>query len=115
RAFGCASQGSGWVRSGLLLVGRPDHDQAAVGARDSSLDQDDVVLGVDANDGQVANRDALVAVAAGHASALLGSAAAAVAGQRADAAGRAVVLLDAVAGWQAGEVVPLHHACGAPA
>src|SRR5207249_5144128 len=34
---------------------------------------------------------------------------AAVAGVRTDRAGRAVVLLDAVAGRQAGEVVPLHR------
>ena len=36
------------------LVGRPDHDQAAVWDRDGPLDQDDMVLGVDTDDGEVA-------------------------------------------------------------
>src|SRR5882724_2400596 len=93
-----------------LLVGRPDEDQAAVGAGDGAADQDEVLLGIDADHLEVAGGDALGAVAAGHALAALGAAAAAVAGVRADAARRAVVLLDAVAGRQAGEAVPLHDA-----
>src|SRR5207244_3012623 len=46
----------------------------------------------------------------GHALAALRAAAAAVAGQRADAARRAVVFLDAVTGRQARETVPFHRA-----
>jgi hypothetical protein len=47
-----------------------------------------VIVGVDADDGQVADRDALVAVLAGHADALLGPAATAVGRVR---AGRAAL------------------------
>src|SRR5437764_12600893 len=76
-------------RASAPLVRGPHHHEAAVVAGHGALDQQQVVLGVDANDVEVADRDALVAVAAGHALALLGPAAAAVAGVRADAAGGA--------------------------
>src|SRR4051794_26705951 len=108
--------GSGGLGGGapaLLLVGRADGDETALVAGDGALDQDEVVLSVDADHAEVADGDALGPVAAGHALALLGAAAAAVAGVRADAARGAVVLLDAVAGRQAGEAVPLHGAAGA--
>src|SRR5439155_21032329 len=59
------------------LVGRPHQDDAAVGAGDGALDEHQVVVDVDAYDGEVADGDALVAVLAGHADALLGPAAAA--------------------------------------
>src|SRR5262249_34520106 len=42
---------------GLLLVGRADADQPAVGARHGALHQDQVVVGVDAHHPQVAHRD----------------------------------------------------------
>src|SRR5260370_10625193 len=103
------------ARSRLLLVGGADEDQAAVGAGHGAADQDEVVLGVDAHHRQVADGDALGAVAPGHADALLGPTAAAVAGVGADRAALAVALLDAVAAAQALEVVPLHDACGAAA
>src|SRR5207302_293840 len=74
-----------------------------------------VVLGVDADDGQIADGDAFVAVLASHAQALLGPAVAAVAGVRADAAALAGALLDAVALAQAAEVVPLDDASEAAA
>src|SRR5262245_7634419 len=92
------------------LVGRPDDDQPVGGARDGAADEDEVVLGVDADDVEVADGRARAAVAAGHADALLGAAAAAVAGVGGDAAVLAVALLDAVAAAQALEVVPLHVA-----
>src|SRR5262249_37771050 len=98
-----------------LLVGRPDHDQAAVGPRDRPLDQEEVVVGIDADHVEVADGAALGPVPAGHFLALLGPAAAPVAGQRADAAVRAVDLLGAVAGRQPGEAPALHDAGGAPA
>src|SRR5262249_16843283 len=69
----------------------------------------------EADDVEVADGDALVAVAAGAALALLRPAAAAVAGVRAGAAGLAVDLLGAVGGGGAGGVVALHHAGGAGA
>src|SRR5262249_35410061 len=97
------------------LARRPHDDQAAVGAGHRPLYQHQVVLGIDADDRQVADRDALGAVAAGHLLAPLGPAAAAVAGQRARRARLAVHLLGAVAGGQAGEVPPLHDAGGAAA
>src|SRR5262249_35835065 len=40
---------------GLLLVGRADGDQPAVGARDGPLDQDHVVVAVDFHHAQVAD------------------------------------------------------------
>ena len=81
------------------LVRRPDHDEAAVGAGDRPADEHQVVVGVDADDVEVADGDAVVAVLAGHADALLRPAAAAVAGVGADASRAAVALLDAVA-WR---------------
>src|SRR5207245_39367 len=92
------------------LVGGSDHDQPAVGPGDGALNQDEVVVGVDAHHVEVADGDALGAVVAGHADALLGPAATAVARVRGDAAVLAVALLDAVAAAQAAEVVPLHVA-----
>src|SRR5207302_7263865 len=65
------------------------------------------------HDVEVADGDAAVAVAARHLVAQLRPAAAAVAGVRTDRAGRAVVLLDAVAGRQAGKAVALHRPGGA--
>ena len=65
---------------GLLLVGGPDEDEPAVGAGDGAADQEQVVLGIDADDGQVASGDLGVAVLAGHANATLRSTAAAVGG-----------------------------------
>src|SRR5262249_43998449 len=94
----------------VLLVGRADHDQAAVGAGHRALDQHDVVLGVDADDAQVPRGDALVAVLARHADALLGPAATAVAGVGRDTTALPVALLDAVAAAEAAEVVALHRA-----
>src|SRR5208282_6130380 len=85
----------------ILLLGRPNQNQAAVGPRHGTPDQDQVPLAVDANDAQVARRHPFGAVTARHALAALGPAAAAIAGVRADAARRPVVLLDAVAGGQA--------------
>src|SRR6516165_9933286 len=92
------------------LVRGPHHDQPAIGAGDGALHEHQVVVGVDADDGQVADGDALTAVLAGHADALLGPAATAVAGVGGDRAVLAVALLDAVAAAKAAEVVSLHDA-----
>src|SRR5439155_19328409 len=68
------------------------------------------LVGFYADHFKIADGDALVAVTPGHAFAALGAAATTIAGVRADTAGGAVVFLDAVAGGQTGEVVPLHGA-----
>src|SRR5262245_55039191 len=49
----------------VLLVGRPDNDEAAVGAGDRAADEDEMVLGVDLDDVEVANGALGVAVLAG--------------------------------------------------
>src|SRR5262245_4754765 len=95
---------------GSLLVGRPDHHQAAVAAGHGALDEHQVLIGVDLDHGEVADGNARVAVLAGHADALLGAAAAAVAGVGGDRAALPRPLLDAVAVAQALEVVPLDRA-----
>src|SRR5581483_11850731 len=92
------------------LVRRPDQHQAAVRPRHGAAHEHDVVVGVDLDHVEVADRDAGVAVAAGHADALLGAAAAAVAGVGAEATVLPRALLDAVAQAQALEAVPLHRA-----
>src|SRR5438552_3646114 len=94
----------------LVLVGRADEDQPAVGPRHGAADEDEIILGINADDLEVADGDALGAVAAGHAHALLGPAVATVAGARAHRAALPLALLDAVAGAQAAEVVALDHA-----
>src|SRR4051812_16473457 len=76
---------------------RPDHDEAAVEPGDRPANEHQVVFRVDADDVEVAGGDALVAVPAGHADALLRPAAAAVGGVRRDGAALPGPLLDAVA------------------
>ena len=71
-----------------------------------------MVVGVELDDPQIAGGCAAIPVSSSRFMAELRPAAAAVAGMRADAAGRAVMLLDAVAGGQAGKVVPFHRAGG---
>src|SRR5262249_18357304 len=97
------------------LVRRADHDEPAVGAGDGAADEDEVVDRVDADHCQVADGDALVAVAPGHADAALGPTATAVGRVGANRAALAHALLDAVAGAEALVVVPLHDAGGAAA
>src|SRR6266568_2145308 len=99
--------------AGALFVGRADHHEAAIGAGNRAPDEHQIVFGIDTDHAQVSRRDALGAISSGHALAPLGPAAAAVAGMRADAAGRAVVLLYAVAGGQTSEPVTFHAARGA--
>src|SRR5262249_53533874 len=82
---------------------------------DGTLDEYEVVFGVDAHHAEVADRNLLSTVTAGHFLALLRAAATAVTGVGTDAAGGTVVLLDAVAGRQARKVVPFHGARGAAA
>src|SRR5947209_18355268 len=89
-----------------LLVRRPDHDERPVEAGDGAADEQEVVAAVHANHVEVADGDALVAVPAGHADALLGPAAAAVRGVGADRAALPRPLLDAVAVPQAAAVLP---------
>src|SRR5690348_31665 len=108
--LGLLGGGAGLVGRDVHLVGRADHDQAAVGAGDGSADQQEVVLEVDLDDVEVPDGDPAVAVLPGGEVAELGPAAAAIAGVRAGAAGGAVDLLGAVGGGQALEVVPLHDA-----
>src|SRR6266542_5365286 len=93
-----------------VLVCGADEDEPTVGARDGAADEDEVVLGVDADDREVSDGDAFGTVAAGHAQALLGSAVAAVTGVRTDRAALPFALLDAVAGAEPAEVVPLDDA-----
>src|SRR5262249_20454379 len=93
-----------------VLVRGADRHEAAVGARDGAADQDEMIVGVDADDLEVADGHAFGSVAAGHAQALLGPAVAPGAGVRPGGAALPFALLDAVAGAQAAEVVPLHDA-----
>src|SRR5262245_55283437 len=93
-----------------MLVRGPEEDEPAVGAGDGAADDDEMVLAVDADDLEVPDGDALGAVAASHAQALLGTAVAAVAGVRANRAALPFALLDAVAGAEAAEVVSLDDA-----
>src|SRR5712691_7120855 len=99
--------------AGALFVGRADHDEAAIGAGNRAPDEHQIVFGIDTDHAQVSRGDAFGAVSSGHSLASLRPAAAAVAGVGADAAGRAVVFLDAVAGGQTGEPVTFHAAGGA--
>src|SRR5690606_20840962 len=86
-----------------VLVRRADDDVRAGVAGDRAADEQEVVLGVDAHHGEVAGRDAGVAVLAGATHALLGAAGTPVAGQRRRRPGLAVDLLGTVGGGQAGE------------
>src|SRR5439155_26106582 len=74
------SPGAGWAEEACLasFVGRADHDQAAIGTWNGTADQHHVVVVVDTDDMQVADRRARGAIPAGHAFALLGPAATAV-------------------------------------
>src|SRR5437588_12436326 len=87
----------------ILLVRGPHHDQAAVGTRHGAADEHQIIVGVDAHHAQIAGSYPAGAVTSRHALALLGPAAAAVAGMRADASRRPVMPFDAVAGFQAFE------------
>src|SRR2546421_4721530 len=90
-----------------LLRRRAEQHQRTLGARDSALDQDQVLVRVDRLDGQVLHGVARVAHAPGHAYPLEDPARR---GAGADRTGRAVLALDTVARLQAVEAVPLHHA-----
>src|SRR5262249_1668824 len=92
----------------VFLVGRLDHDQAAIGPGDRSLDQDDMVFAVNSDYAEVADGDTFGAIMAGHADSLLWPAATAVAGIGGDATVLPVAFLDAVAAAQAAKIVPLH-------
>src|SRR5205807_6500312 len=83
--------------------------------RHRAAHQHQMVLAVDLDNIEVAHRDPAVAVPSRGLVALLGPAATAVAGVRTNRAGGTVVLLDAVAGRQTVETVPLHGARGAAA
>src|SRR5437764_6661767 len=96
----------GMSLTALLRRGADQH-QRALGSRDGALDQDQVLLRVDRLDGQVLHGVARVAHATGHAHPLEHPARG---GAGADRAGRAVLALHTVAGAQAVEAVPLHHA-----
>ena len=84
--------------SSILLVRRPNDDQAALGPRNGTAHQNDVILGVDLDDVEIADGDAGVAVMAGGLVPELRPAGTAVAGVRADGAGLTVDLLGAVGG-----------------
>src|SRR4051812_23891355 len=99
----------------LLLVGRPHHEVRAVEPGDGPADEQQVVVGVDRHDLQVADGDPLVAVPAGELLALLRPAAPAVAGQRRRRADFPVDLLGPVGGRQPAEAPPLEDARRAPA
>src|SRR5262245_49684577 len=94
----------------VLLVGWPDNDEAAVGAGDRAADEDDMVLGVDLDDVEVANGALGIAILAGGLVTFLGPAGAAIGGVRADRTARAMDFLGAVGGGQAMEIVALHDA-----
>src|SRR6185503_15936158 len=98
---GAVEEGCRRHRSGL-----PDHDQAAPGARQAALDQQEVLAGVGADDADLLGRDLLVAHVAGHAHALVD---ATWGRARADRAGLAMVV-GAVGRGTAVEVVALHVA-----
>src|SRR5262245_52438910 len=85
-----------------------DHDIGPIGARHRAVDEEQVVFGVDLGDGNVAGRDALMTVAAGHLLALFHAAATAVGRERASAAHVAMDLLHTVRGPLSLEIVPLH-------
>src|SRR5687767_1364275 len=79
--------------------GLADEHEGAVGARERALDQQQVLFGVDLDEGVVAGGDAGVAHVAGHAEALLGFAGvAAVGGVGGDGAAGAMLALGAVRG-----------------
>src|SRR5262245_45067335 len=106
------SEHSALLLLGRTLVGRADHDQAAVEAGHGAADEQQVVAAVEADDLKVADGNPRVAVAAGHADALLRPAAAAVAGVGGDRAALPRTLLDAVAVPQPAEPVALDDAGG---
>ena len=89
------------------LDGVADDDDAAVGTRDRALDEQQVALGVGLDDLQVERGHLLVAHLAGHPHPLEHPARE---GARTDRARRPVVLVVAVAGALALEVVALHRA-----
>ena len=82
----------------VLLVRRPDDDQAAVRAWDGTADENKVIVIVDLDDVKVADGALGVAVLPGGFVSLLGPAAAAVAGVGADGACGAIYLFGAVGG-----------------
>jgi hypothetical protein len=93
----------------LDLVALANDDVAAVGARHRAADQQQVVLGIDANHQQVPHRDAVDAHVTGHAMTLEDVVRIGIHADRPDVT---VHLLHAVTGALPGEVVPLHHAGG---
>src|SRR6266542_1004352 len=107
-ALGEFRLGAGFRGGDVLLVGGADDDEAAVGAGDGAADDEEVILEVDLDDVEIANGGLGVAVLPGGEMAELGSAGAAVGRVRAGAAALTMVLLGAVSGGHAGEVVPFH-------
>src|SRR5207253_316231 len=97
-------------QAALSLARRANHHDAAIEAGHSAAHQDQVLVGIDLHDLEIAHGDAFVAVAASHADALLGPAAAAVAGVGTDRAVLPPAFLDAVGMPQAAEVVPFDDA-----
>src|SRR5262245_30735982 len=94
----------------VLLVRRPLHHQSAIRPRHGAAHENQVVFAVDLDDVEIADSALSIAVLPCRLVALLGTAAAAVAGHGADRAAGAVHLLGAVGGGQALEVMTLHDA-----
>ena len=92
-----------------LLVGRTDHTTPPFGPARRPRRARDYFRHQCGRRG-IADGHALGAIASGHAFTAFGSAAAAIAGVRADAAGRTMMFLDAVAGRQTSEVMAFHGA-----
>src|SRR6187549_2213038 len=90
------------------LICLSQNDITSVWPRHAAVDQNQVVFFVDPYELDITNRDPLVAVAAGHALALLHAAATAVSRQRAGATHMTVHLLHTVRRSLAAEIVPLH-------
>src|SRR5437588_2890503 len=92
----------------IFLIGRSDEDHAAIRTWDSSFDEDEMIVGIQLDDGEISGGGPSVAVTPRAFVSELRSAAASIAGMRADTAGRPVVFLDAVAGRQTGEMMAFH-------
>src|SRR6478672_7077526 len=96
-------------RTRTNLVRRFQNHIAAVRARHAAIDQHEIVLFVDLHHIDIANRHTLIAIATGHALALLHAAATAVGRQGAGAAHVAMHLLDTVRRPLTGKIVALHR------
>jgi hypothetical protein len=93
-----------------LFVGGADQDESSVRSGDGAFDKNEVVIGVNFDNSEIASSGAGVAVTARRFVAKLRSAAASIAGMGTNATGRSVMFFDSMTGRQTGEIVAFHGA-----